>query len=98
MKALQDLVGQWGMQTFPEATSDTIIAHMREEVVELQEATDGYEEHGVGEELADIGLMLLHLAHRYGVDLQTEMIRKFAEVQGDEFVDDGRGYRKRVKR
>ena len=68
------------------------------EVVELQEATDGYEEHGVGEELADIGLMLLHLAHRYGVDLQTEMIRKFAEVQGDEFVDDGRGYRKRVKR
>jgi len=50
------------------------------------------------EESADILLMLLHLADRLGYDLMEATLKKFAEVRDAEWVDDGRGYKKRVKR
>jgi NTP pyrophosphatase (non-canonical NTP hydrolase) len=49
------------------------------------------------EESADILLMLLHLAHKNGYELMEATLKKFAEVQDAEWVDDGRGYAKRVK-
>jgi hypothetical protein len=49
------------------------------------------------EECADAFLMLLHLAHRNGFDLEAEARKKFERVRNAEWVDDGRGYKKRVK-
>jgi NTP pyrophosphatase (non-canonical NTP hydrolase) len=50
------------------------------------------------EESADILLMLLHLAHRLDYDLMEATLKKFAEVRDAEWADDGRGYKKRVKK
>lgn len=49
------------------------------------------------EESADILLMMLHLAYRFDFDLMEEAQKKFAHVRDAEWVDDGRGYKKRVK-
>ena len=72
-------VGEWGKATFPNSTLLSIMAHLREEVAELDhEVRAGLPKHGparyfgqvaIGEELADCYLLLLHLAHRVGIDL-----------------------------
>lgn len=66
----QKTIGTWADATFPTSTQATIIAHLR------AEAND---EIGVDcdpMELADVGLLLLHLAHKRGVDLYELMREK----------------------
>ena len=58
----QSSVGQWGDDTFPGGTPETIVAHLNKEVLELTES-------GEPEEAADCLLLLLHHAHRSGYDL-----------------------------
>ena len=64
-------VGEWANETFPKATNKTIIAHMKREIVELENAQN------IGEECADIYHMLLHLAYRNGFDLYSAARAKF---------------------
>ena len=62
---LQEEVGNWAVQTFPKATTKSIIAHIKKEIKELEDASDD----GLSEECADIYMMLLHIAHRQRFDL-----------------------------
>lgn len=101
---LQERVGVWGDATFPRSTPETICAHLHDETLELAEAIHVYErgpldvdplpliEH-VREETADVYLLLLHLAHRFGFDLHKAAEEKFATVQTRTYTtDSGRGY------
>lgn len=96
MNELEKEVGAWGIMTFPEATNKSIAAHL---VEEANEVFDYAEQHGMGsmEECADVYLLLLHLAYRNGFDLEAVARRKFESIRNAEWVDDGRGYKKRVK-
>lgn len=103
---LQERVGAWGEATFPDSTTRSIFLHARDELVlELGTAIDHVErtvrEHPtervdigkVREEAADVFLLLLHLAHRYGFDLHEAAEEKFATVQARTYTtDSGRGY------
>lgn len=70
----QEEVGHWGQQTFPQATTKSIVAHMRRELLEIEQAATKDE---LAEECADVYLMLLHLAHREKFDLFLEARKKF---------------------
>lgn len=72
LEAWQFQVGYWAEQTFPKSTEATILAHLRDEVNnELCEGCDG-------EELADVAMLLFHLAYKRGLNLSDEISRKFA--------------------
>jgi len=72
---LQDDVGLWGEETFPNATSHSIICHLEKEVKELK----GYLlDSQLKEECADCFLLLLHLAHRGRFSLLDEARKKMA--------------------
>lgn len=95
MDDLQKQVGLWGLATFPEATRESIFAHLREEVDELVTAPGGG---ATAEEAADCLLLLLHIAHRGGFSLYGEALRKFKVIETSEYrMDPVKGYRKRVK-
>jgi len=70
LKAFQYAVGEWGKQTFPWQTIESIIAHLKREVKELSDDPGT-------EEAADCFLLLLNLAHRLGFDLKEEAEAKF---------------------
>lgn len=103
----QRLVGEWGERTFPDSTLLSIMAHLREEVSELDfEVRDWTGRPGpatefgrirIGEEIADCYLLMLHLAHRVGIDLGMAAAEKFAKNQHRTWHDDGRGYAKHVE-
>lgn len=69
---LQREIGEWGDRTFPQATPASIVAHLQREAAELKERPWSREE------MADVAMLLCHLAHRQGIDLQTEVEQKFA--------------------
>lgn len=80
---LQTEVGEWAGKTFTEATNKSIIEHLRREVMELDRAALYLRSFNaprpdadvlrrrVGEEAADCFLLLLHLSHRIGIDLEA---------------------------
>lgn len=67
-------VGNWASRTFPNATKETIIAHLREELDELEKADTPKE---MAVEMADIILLTMHLAYRNMVLLGTITTNKF---------------------
>jgi hypothetical protein len=69
MPSLQKLIGEWNIKTFPEATPDSIIAHLKKEIEELSVNHDP-------EEAADCMILLLSHAHRTGYDLFDEVLQK----------------------
>ncbi len=75
--------GTWADKTFPKATPETIMAHMQEEVDELTAAVDEHTDIGeetkamIAEEMADVQLLLFHLAHKLNVDLPAATFEKF---------------------
>jgi len=76
MSDLQNEYVTWAVETFPYASSHSIIAHLIDEVKELDDANwIGLEE--LQTEAADCYLLLLHLAHRNGFDLETAARNKF---------------------
>ncbi len=77
MSSLDDLqwrVGEWAKQTFPHSTRYSIIEHLNREVMELSDSVDSDTDR---EECADVLLLLLHLAHRFGFSLLEEAEQKF---------------------
>lgn len=72
----QETVGEWASTTFPEATNQSRIEHMRMEIEELKlEPSDPME-------AADILLLLLDHAYHNNYDLLTAGKKKFKIIQG----------------
>ena len=103
---LQRTIGEWGEATFPDSTPATIMMHLREEVDELARAialdNPSYTSRdanvqAVAEEAADVYLILLHIAHRIGFDLEQSAQAKHVVNLGRQWHDDGRGYAKHVE-
>jgi NTP pyrophosphatase (non-canonical NTP hydrolase) len=71
---LNDLIhrcGTWADSTFTKATPASICEHLRREVGELIDAPHD------AEEAADCMLLLFHLAHKQGWNLEQAVINKF---------------------
>lgn len=103
----QTMVGEWGERTFPQATVFSILAHLAEEIDELDDAVthpvsftsrEANIQHAA-EEAGDCYMLLLHLAHRLGFDLEGIAREKFESpaFQSRTWHDDGRGYAKHVE-
>jgi NTP pyrophosphatase (non-canonical NTP hydrolase) len=90
---VQRIVGEWGTKTFPAATNESIVAHLRDEACEL--LADGSD---LAEEAADCLLLLLHLAHRNGFSLFDAAGAKFAVNVGRDWQTEPneRGYMSHV--
>ena len=69
--SLQYEIGEWAEKTFPKATPETILAHLRREIEEL--AAKGDED-----ELADCLLLLMHYAHKKKLHSYQAILDKFA--------------------
>ena len=84
-------VGEWSAKTFPQSIDGSRIAHMFDELQELQEKpNDAYE-------MADIFLLLLHHAHVHGIDLEQAARIKFDILQRREWGEpDARGVVKHI--
>lgn len=107
----QDTVGEWGERTFPDSTPKSIMAHLQEEVEELRRPVhrDHYmtvpddaeiremTRNHIAEEAADCYLLLLHLAHRFGFNLEQAAQAKHVVNLGRHWHDGGRGYAKHVE-
>jgi NTP pyrophosphatase (non-canonical NTP hydrolase) len=75
---LNDMIhrcGSWADVTFSKATPSSICEHLRREVVELKDRSDDVEE------AADCMLLLFHLAHKRGWNLEQAVINKFEKNQ-----------------
>lgn len=73
-------VGAWGDTTFPESTFKSILAHARKELDELEISARNNNVLGVREEVADVVLLMVHVAHRFEINLRQAMIDKFAKL------------------
>lgn len=71
---LNDLVaviGEWQARTFPTSTPQSVLAHLRKELRELEADPSN------GEELADCIMLLFALATKANLDLSAEIAHKF---------------------
>jgi NTP pyrophosphatase (non-canonical NTP hydrolase) len=91
LRAFQHYVGSWGDATFPQSTTETVLNHLTEEVLELRGvpketipdimnvinayANRAYDQNDA-EEGADVFLLLLHFCHKLGYDLAEEAAKK----------------------
>ena len=91
----QKRVGEWADKVFGDREKfpdRDILLHLIEEVGEL------IRDPASGEEMADIVLVIMHLAHRKGVDLSLEIIAKFDLCERSKwYFDDKFGRMRRVK-
>ena len=69
-RAFQAEVTRWANETFPGSTLDAKLAHLRQEIDEIEA------EPGDGSEYADCLLILLHAAGANGIDLFAEAQKK----------------------
>ena len=83
MDEMQRRVGKWGEETFPEATDASILAHLQEEIGELDRAVfadlDPNAQENVREEAGDCLLMLYHSAR---VKFEANKRRTWEPVAG----------------
>lgn len=70
---IQERIHQWAESTFPGQPTSAKIDHLSDEVNEVRENPND------GEELADCAILLFNLASRAGVNLMTEIEKKFAK-------------------
>jgi NTP pyrophosphatase (non-canonical NTP hydrolase) len=64
---LQQEIGSWARETFPDQTDLRVVAHLNEEVQELLQAIASDDKPQVCQEIADCLILLLCLADRQGV-------------------------------
>lgn len=72
LEGLLTAVAQWGRETFPASEDRSKILHLQEEVGELAERP------WCGEEMADVVMIVAHLAAAHEVNLADEIERKLA--------------------
>ena len=63
-------VGEWGSRTFGNSSDQSKLAHLAKEFDELRA------DPGSGEEMADMVMILSHLAYTWDIDLMAEIRRK----------------------
>lgn len=108
MSDFQREVGEWGIATFPNSTPESISAHLWDEMLELMVELKTYRKAsgpaeyfslvGIGEEMADVYLLMLHLAHRLGIGLDEAVREKFEKNKTRIWTtDSGRGYVKHTE-
>lgn len=89
MDGLQRAIAAWGAETFPDATDQSIMRHLRDEVDEIEgERTIA----GMAEELADVQHLVFQLAERNGISLYAATIAKFEQNQTRTWEPCDRGY------
>jgi hypothetical protein len=74
LSAFQKAVGEWQKATFPKETKESLVAHLRKEVLELEVSH-------APEETADCMLLLIGHAHICGYDLLEAAREKFEIVK-----------------
>lgn len=86
--SLQQEVGTWGDTTFPLSVPRSVMAHLSDEITELADEVDAFTDcadattrAALAEEAADCFLLLLHLAHKCGFDLNEAAQAKFEKNQ-----------------
>lgn len=88
----QTEVGKWADRQFPQSTLQSIVAHLTDEVEELNQAPADKLE------MADILLLLMHLAHKQDIDLLVAAKEKFEIVKKRRWgIPDHRGVVKHIK-
>lgn len=87
-------VAMWAQETFGEVRPFVAAARANEEMAELLTATTLGDVDKVGEELADVIIVLYHLAGSAGIDVQEEIDRKMRINRGRNWrkTDRGTGY------
>lgn len=65
----QEEVGSWANKTFGKSTPETVLKHLKREVAELETS-------GEPDEVADCVLLLLHYAHKRGISIFEECVKK----------------------
>lgn len=87
----------WADTTFPDMTPRSLLAHVREEIDELERACRDDDPDEIAAEAGDIGLMLIHLLGDLGISLDAAIKTKFetASKRKYEYVE-SLGYKKHV--
>lgn len=94
---MQQAVGEWAERTFPGQTDARVLAHLREEVAELEDALERADPEEIADGLADCHILLLTLAHRHGVPLGEAVATKHALNMVRQWqYDPEKGYDKHV--
>lgn len=92
----QRTIAEWAFQTFgPVRSNASIAARANREMAELLFALsveDDGDEDAIGEEIADVVIVLSRLADRIGIDLAEAVDRKMAKNRAREWVLDGHGH------
>jgi NTP pyrophosphatase (non-canonical NTP hydrolase) len=91
---LHRAITRWADKTFPHDRIDTLpkARHLREECKELEEAVadlswpSRLRTKHISDELADILIIAIHLAHCEGIDLYTAVKTKFETVKLREWL------------
>lgn len=102
---LQDETGTWGDETFPLSTARSVMDHLTDEIVELDDEVNAFlteaspeRRAALAEEAADCYLLLLHIAHKCGFDLESaaraKLERNRARIWGE---PDARGVVRHVE-
>lgn len=108
VSALQREVQAWADIIFADRTTASVLAHLREEVGELEIAVDSEpwvrtpETEAawfsrIAEECADVGLLLMSLTSLIGEDLASLMAVKHALNKGRRWTRQMDGYRKHTE-
>ncbi len=100
---LQREVGEWTARTFPQGDRSLAewqggpLKHLRSKVRELDTALAGGS--NAGEELADIVMLCLNMAHQQGIDLGAGIVARHVKNQGWTWDSDpgDKGFRKYVE-
>lgn len=86
------IFGKWAEKQFPESTSRGVLAHMQEELLELidlevspEDGTASENADEMGEEAADVFLLLCHYCFKRNINLQAVAEAKFEINQGREW-------------
>lgn len=76
MKWTQVSITGWSTQTFGNRTALATAVRMNKEVAELLSALENGEDDVARKEVADVAIVLMQVAQRLGIDLDTEVQKK----------------------
>lgn len=98
MFVAQQDCGRWSEKTFPKSTPESIASHLLEEVDEIFIAVKESDNVQTAFEIADVMLLLIHLAHKLDIDLGLAVIDKFQKNKNRQWETEPneKGYFKHV--